>query len=190
MDRLSRRWWAIALRGIAAILFGLLAFLMPGLTLLALVLLFAAFAIVDGVFAIVSGARGSEGGRPDWLLILGGLAGVVAGVLAFVWPGITTLVLLAIIAAWAIVTGIIQIVAAYRLRDEIKGEGLLALGGVVAVLFGLALVFFPGAGALAVVWLIAAFAVVSGVMLLVLAFRLRARAARADSPRTTAHSAT
>jgi uncharacterized membrane protein HdeD (DUF308 family) len=182
--RMSLNWWTLALRGVAAIVFGVLAFLWPSITLLALVLLFAAFAFIDGVLALASGIRNtSEGQGPDWFLILGGIAGIAAGAIAVAMPGITAFVLLLIIAAWAIVTGFAELAIAYRLRNEIRGEWLLAIDGVVSVVFGLLLVIFPTAGALAVVWLIAAFAIVSGVMLLALAFRLRSRF------RTTASSA-
>jgi uncharacterized membrane protein HdeD (DUF308 family) len=174
-SRLTHNWWAIALRGVVAILFGILAFLMPGLTLVALILLFGAYALVDGAFAVVAGLRRREGG-PDWLLILGGIAGIAAGFIAFFMPGVTALVLLTIIAAWAIVTGIAEVVAAYRLREEIRGEWLLAINGILSVIFGIALVLFPGAGALTLVWLIAAYAIISGVMLVALALRLRSRA--------------
>jgi uncharacterized membrane protein HdeD (DUF308 family) len=173
IEQLTRYWWAFALRGIVAILFGVVAFLMPGITLYALVLLFGAFAIVDGAFAAAGGLRRGSG-TPDWFLVAGGVLGVVAGVIALVWPAITALVLLAVIAAWAIATGVIEIVAAYRLREVIKGEALLALNGVVSVIFGVVLILFPGAGAIAVIWLIAAYAIASGIMLLLLAFRLRA----------------
>ena len=187
-SRLTHNWWAIALRGVVAILFGILAFLMPGLTLVALILLFGAYALVDGAFAVVAGLRRREGG-PDWLLILGGIAGIAAGFIAFFMPGVTALVLLTIIAAWAIVTGIAEVVAAYRLREEIRGEWLLAINGILSVIFGIALVLFPGAGALTVVWLIAAYAIISGVMLVALALRLRSRANQGTGVRSGTASA-
>jgi uncharacterized membrane protein HdeD (DUF308 family) len=183
LERLSRNWWALALRGLAAIVFGVLAILWPAITLVALVLLFAAYAIVDGVFALASGIRRSGDGRgTDWFMVLAGVAGIAAGVIAVALPGMTALVLVIIIAAWAIVTGIAELAIAYRLRDEIRGEWLLALDGVVSIIFGLVLFFFPGAGAIALVLLIGAFAIVSGAMLLALAFRFRGRT------RTTASS--
>jgi uncharacterized membrane protein HdeD (DUF308 family) len=190
-SRLSRNWWAIALRGVVAIAFGVLAFLLPGLTLYALVILFGAFAMVDGVLALVGAFRRREGRRPDLFLIIGGLAGIAAGIIAFVLPGLSALALLYVIAAWAIVTGIAEVVAAYQLREEIRGEWLLALSGAVSFVFGLFIALFPGPGALAVVWLIAAYAIVSGVILLALAFRLRARLAASDhrgSDRQTART--
>jgi uncharacterized membrane protein HdeD (DUF308 family) len=183
LDRMSRDWWIIALQGLAAIIFGVLALLWPGITLLALVFLFAAYVLVDGVLSLVRGFRGTGGG-PDWWQVVYGLVGIVAGVIAFAVPGITAIALLFLIAAWAIVSGAIELVAAFRLRNVIQREWLLALDGVVAILFGLALVVFPGAGALALVWLIGSFAIASGAILLMLAFRVRGRARGTSRPAT------
>ena len=173
MEALARNWWALALRGLFAVLFGLLAFAWPGLTLAALVLLFGAYALVDGVFALVAAVRAAEAHERWWWFVLEGLAGIAAGLLTFVWPGITALVLLYLIAWWAVITGVLEIAAAIRLRNEISGEWALALGGVASVVFGFLLLFRPGAGALAVVWLIGIYALLFGVLLLMLAFRLR-----------------
>jgi uncharacterized membrane protein HdeD (DUF308 family) len=173
---LARNWWALALRGLFALLFGLLAFALPGITLAALVILFGAYSLVDGIFALVTAVRAAEAHERWWLFVLEGLAGVAAGVITFMWPGITALVLLFLIAWWAIVTGIFEIAAAVRLRKEIRGEWALVLGGVASVFFGLVLLFRPGVGALAVIWLIGTYAVVFGLLLLMLAFRLRGHA--------------
>jgi uncharacterized membrane protein HdeD (DUF308 family) len=170
---LTRNWWALALRGLAGIIFGIIAFLWPGITLTALVLLFGAFAITDGIFAIIAAVNASGRERKWWLLLLQGILGILAGIVAFIMPGITALFLLYLIAAWAIVTGGFAIGAAIRLRKEITGEWLMVLGGIAAVLFGVLLVLFPGAGALAVVWWIGAFALVYGALLLALGLRLR-----------------
>jgi uncharacterized membrane protein HdeD (DUF308 family) len=175
--RLSLNWSALAIRGVIAIAFGVLALLLPGLTLAALILLFAAYAIVDGVSAVITGIRHPTSNRPEWLMIVGGVAGIVAGIIAVFLPGITALFLVTLIGAWAIVTGIAEIVAAWQLRKEIQGELLLALNGAISVIFGIYLWLFPGAGAIALVWLIAAFAIASGVVLLLLAFRMRSLAA-------------
>jgi len=173
VDMLARNWGWVALRGVVALLFGLLALFNPGITLAALIFLFGAYAIVDGVFAIVS-AIANRRGEPHWVaLLIGGIAGVVLGVLTFLWPGVTAMVLLYFIAAWAIVRGVAEIVAAIRLRHEITGEWMLVLAGVLSVAFGLVLLVFPGAGALALVIWIGAYAVVLGILLLALAFRLR-----------------
>jgi len=178
---LARNWWALALRGLFAILFGIAAFAWPGITLGALVLLYGAYALVDGVFAIAAAVVGRTDGMPWWALVLEGVAGIAVGIMTFAWPGITALVLLYLIAAWAVVTGIFEIVAAVRLRKEIQGEWLLALSGILSVLFGFALVFNPLAGALAVVWLIGAYAIAFGVLMIALAFRLRSWARQASS---------
>ena len=172
-SRLSLNWSALAIRGVIAIAFGIIAFLLPGLTLGALILLFAAYAIVDGVSHVITGIRQRSGDGPDGLMILGGIVGIAVGVIAVILPGVTALFLLALIGAWAIVTGAAEIVAAYRLRKAISGEWLLALQGIISIAFGVYVWLFPGAGALAVVWLIAAFAIASGVILLMLAFRMR-----------------
>jgi uncharacterized membrane protein HdeD (DUF308 family) len=175
VDRMSRDWWIIALQGVAAVVFGVLALVSPGITLLALVYLFAAYALVDGVLALIRGLRRGGGRGPDWWQLIHGIVGIAAGVIAFAVPDITAYALLLVIAAWAIVSGGIELVAAYQLRDVIRREWLLALDGILAILFGVLLVAFPSAGALALVWLIGAFAIVSGVILLTAAFRLRGR---------------
>ena len=170
---LTRNWWALAIRGLLAVVFGILAFLLPGVTLAALVLLFGAYAIADGVFAIIAAVKASGGARRWWWLVLEGVLSIAVGVLTFVMPEITALFLLYLIAFWAILTGVFEIVIAIRLRKEITGEWLMALSGIASVLFGALLVLFPGAGALAVIWWIGAFAIVFGVLLLALAFKLR-----------------
>lgn len=173
MNILARNWGIVALRGIAALIFGLLTLFNPAITLAALVFLFGGYAIADGVFTIVS-AIVNRRGEPHWVaLILGGLAGIAAGILTFLMPGITAIVLLYFIAAWAVVTGVAQIVAAIRLRKVITGEWMLVLAGVASVAFGIVLVAFPGVGALGVVLWIGAYATVLGILLLALAFRLR-----------------
>jgi uncharacterized membrane protein HdeD (DUF308 family) len=170
VETASRHWWAFALRGLVAILFGVLAFAWPGVTLQVLVLLWGAFVFVDGVLALVSAIRTDNDHR--WGLLLEGIVGIGAGVVTFLYPGLTALVLLYIIAVWALLTGILELVAAVRLRKVIQNEWWLALTGVLSVLFGLVLLAAPGAGALAVVWLIAAYAIVFGILNLALALRL------------------
>ena len=182
LERMAQDWWMIALRGVAAIAFGVLALVWPGITLLTLVFLFAAYALVDGVLAIGSGIRrGGDGASPDWWRVVRGIVGIAAGVIAVVMPGLTALALLYLIAAWAIIGGVLEIVAAYQLRAVITREWLLTVDGVLSILFGIVLIAFPGAGALAVVWIIGAFAIISGVALLALAFRLRGRAGMTGS---------
>ncbi|MDQ6669799.1 MAG: HdeD family acid-resistance protein [Chloroflexota bacterium] len=171
VDELARHWWVIALRGVAAVLFGLLAFVWPGMTLSVLVLLFGAYALVDGILGIVAAFRGDAEHR--LAQVTEGIIGVLAGLAAFVWPGLTALVLLYIIAFWAILTGVLEVVAAVRLRSVLNNELGLIVGGVLSMLFGIVLVVAPGAGALAVAWLIGAYAVVFGFTLLALSWRLR-----------------
>ena len=169
----ASRWWTLAARGIAAILFGILTFISPGLSLFALVMLFGAWALADGVFNLVMALRTRKGERWGWL-VLEGVTSILVGILTFFWPGITALSLLFLIAAWSIVTGIAEVVAAVRLRKVIQGEWLLGLSGVLSIVFGLLLFAFPGAGALAVIVWIGAYSIVFGALLVALAFRLRA----------------
>jgi len=179
LDVLCRNWGWVALRGAVAVLFGIFAFLWPGVTLAALVIVWGAFALADGVLALVHAVRVRDRGRPFWSLVVVGLLGIAAGIVTFLWPGMTAFVLLMFIAAWAFVMGVFQIVAAIRLRKEIEGEWLLGLSGVLSVLFGVLMFVSPGQGALAVIWVIGAYAVFFGVLLISLAFRLKARAGRA-----------
>src|SRR5512133_1279445 len=160
----TRYWWFVALRGLAAVLFGVAAFAWPGLTLALLVLLFGAYAVVDGVFALVY-AFGSGRRFRGWLVVEG-LAGFVLGIIALVWPGITALTLLYLIAGWAVVTGVLEIVAAIGLRKVIRNEWMLGLSGLASVIFGVVLAIQPGSGALALIWLIGAYAIVFGVLLI------------------------
>ncbi|HZO89800.1 MAG TPA: HdeD family acid-resistance protein [Chthonomonadaceae bacterium] len=173
LTQLSRYWWVIALRGVVAILFGIIAFSQPTTTLVALVWLWGAYAIADGVCALFASVRAAEQGRNWGMLLLSGLCGIVAGIIAFAWTGITALVLLYLVAAWAIVTGILEIAAAIGLRQIIEGEWLLGLSGVLSVLLGVALIANPRAGLVATVWMIGVYALLFGVTMLALAFRLR-----------------
>ena len=190
---LARNWQSLALRGLAAVVFGFLALVWPEVTLLVLVTLFGAYALVDGVADLVVAFRGPPEARAHrGALILEGVVGILAGVAAFVWPDITALALLYLIAAWAVVTGILEVVAAVALRRELESEWFLALMGAASVLFGLVLFVRPGEGALAVTWLIGAYALAFGALLLGLAWRLRretlpgGRAAGARSLRSRA----
>jgi uncharacterized membrane protein HdeD (DUF308 family) len=173
---LARNWWAIALRGAAAIVFGIAAFLLPGAALLALTLLFAAYALVDGVFGVVAGVRKREG--KDWLMILAGLAGIFIGIVTPFMPGMTALLLVLFIGWWALITGALELGAAITARSAGTNRGILALNGILSIAFGALIVAFPGAGAFALVLVIAAYAVMSGIILLFLGFRLRARDGR------------
>ena len=173
LRELAENWWLL-LRGIAAIAFGVLAFTWPGLTLLTLTFLWGFYAIADGVLALWAAIAGRGGEiTPRWWLAVVGVAGIFAGLLAFIWPGMTALVLLMFIACWAIVIGVLQIWGAIRLRKEIEGEWLLGLSGVLSVAFGVIMLAQPGAGALAVVWLIGWFAILAGCVYIALAFELK-----------------
>jgi uncharacterized membrane protein HdeD (DUF308 family) len=175
---LARNWWAVLLRGLLAILFGVLAFVNPGLTLGALILLFGAYSLVDGVFAIIAGLRAAQRHERWWPFALEGLADIAVGIIAFVMPLAAAFALLLIVSAWSIVTGILRIAAAIRLRREIQGEWLLILNGVLSVAFGVIIAVVPGAGLVTLVWLIGIYAIVFGVILVALAFRLRGHRAR------------
>ena len=170
---LARRWWILAIRGAAAIAFGLLTFVAPASSLYALIVLFGAYAIINGAFDLSMAFRGAAAGRRWGSLIFEGLVSVAAGVLTFLWPKMSALVLLLVIAAWAVITGASAIVAAVRLRKHIQGEWMLGLAGVLSIAFGLLLFVYPGPGALAVIIWIGAYAIVYGALLLALAFRLR-----------------
>ncbi len=177
LDQLGKNWGWIALRGAAAVIFGVLAFAWPGKTVFVLVLFFGAYALVEGVSALAGAFRVRDRGRPMWTFVVIGLLGIAAGILTFLWPGITALALLTLIAMWAFFMGIFQIVAAVRLRKEIDHEWLLGLSGALSVIFGAVMLARPVEGLLAIVWVIAAYSVVFGILLLVLAFRLKNRAA-------------
>jgi uncharacterized membrane protein HdeD (DUF308 family) len=179
---LARNWWAVSLRGVLAIVFGVLAFVNPGLTLGALILLFGAYSLVDGVFAIVAGLRAAQRHERWWPLALEGLASIVVGIIAFLMPLAAAFALLMIVSAWSIVTGILRIAAAIRLRREIKGEWLLILNGLLSVAFGVVIAIAPGAGVVTLVWLIGMYAIIFGVILVALGFRLRGHGARAAAP--------
>ena len=164
----ARHWWVPLVRGLAAILFGALAILWPGTTLTILVALFGAFALVDGVFAVIGGFRTNH----VWTVVEGAV-GIALGFIIFFWPGITALVLLYLIAMWAVLTGIAEIAAAVALRRVLSNEWLLALGGVTSIVFGVVLVLFPGTGILALVWLLGGFAILFGLAMVGLGLRLR-----------------
>jgi len=170
---LARWWWTFVLRGVLAIAFGVLAFFAPGLGIAVLVGLFAAWALIDGATNLVAGFQSRDRDRNWWLSILEGIVGIAAGVIALLFPVLAAEVLVLIIGAWAIITGVFQIVAAIRLREQIEGEVWLGLAGLASVLFGVVLFLFPGVGALSLVWLIGGFAIAFGAFLVALGLRLR-----------------
>jgi len=173
LEDMSDHWWVILLRGIIGIIFAVLAFRWPGATLLALVFVWGAYAITDGAFALYLAYLAGRQELRWWPYLLEGLVGIGAGIVAFVWPGITELALLFLIAAWAIVTGVAEIIAAVDLRKVIDNEWLLGLAGVFSIIFGVLVALQPSAGGVAIVWTIGLYALVFGITLIALAFRVR-----------------
>lgn len=173
LSDISRNWWVLALRGGLAIVFGVAAFVWPGITLAALVLLFGAYAFVDGVLMLSLGLIAAGERENGWPLALGGILGIAAGVLTFVRPDATALALVYVIGGWAIFTGLLQIVAAIRLRDVIDSEWLIGVSGVLSIVFGGVVLAQPAAGAQALVYLFGFYAVLAGITEVVLGFRLR-----------------
>lgn len=171
VNYLVQNRWLVALRGVLAIIFGILAFIWPGGTAVALVYLFAAYAILDGILEFASVVRHKEAGGHRWLTLLEGIVDIAAGVIAFLFPTLAAFVLLFVIAAWAIITGVLEIITAIRLRREITNEWALGLAGVVSIILGVILFLNPGAGIIGVVWAIGGYAIIFGILMLVLAVR-------------------
>ena len=163
--------WLIGLRGLLAVIFGVLAFIWPGMTAVVLVFLFAAYTILDGILNIATAVRTRTANDRWWLLLLEGIVDIAAGVIAFIFPTMAAIVLVFVIAVWAIITGLLQLVMAIRLRQEISNEWLLGLGGVVSIILGVIMIINPGAGLIGLVWAIAGYAIVFGILMIVLAFR-------------------
>jgi uncharacterized membrane protein HdeD (DUF308 family) len=169
----ARDWWVFAIRGVAAIVFGILAFVWPETTLTVLVIMFGAYVLVDGTALLIALARGDAAARRNgWAVGIMGVLGIVIGIVTFVWPGLTALTLLYLVAFWAIATGVFQVIAAISLRKELEGEFWMALGGVASIVFGVLLVTSPGAGLITLVWLVGIWAIVFGGSSLGLAYRL------------------
>jgi uncharacterized membrane protein HdeD (DUF308 family) len=175
LESFAKNWWVLLIRGILAVLFAIMAFMYPGLTMVTLVLLYGVYAFADGLTAIFVG-----GSARAWWFVLLGILGVGVGVYTFINPGITAVALLYLVAAWAVVRGVFEIVTANQLRKEISNEWILILGGILSIILGVALVANPAAGALAVVWIIGAYAFIFGLMMIVLAFRLRGLLGRSE----------
>ena len=173
MLNLVRNWWLVVVRGVLAILFGVTTFLWPGLTLLVLVLMFGVYAVIDGIVAIIAGVVGSKYSPRWWMFLVEGIVSLAAGIIAIMRPGLAGFVLVAVIAAWAILTGILEIAAAIRLRREITNEWMLAFAGFVSIVLGVVLFFQPVAGGLVITLMIGSYALIFGIMLVVLGFRLR-----------------
>jgi uncharacterized membrane protein HdeD (DUF308 family) len=173
IETLKRHWWVPVIRGIAAIVFGVIAFVYPGLTVAVLVLLFGAWVLVDGIFRVI-GAIGHRASDKEWgfdLII--GIVGIIIGLLTFHAPQITALALIIYIAAWALMIGATEIALAIKLRREIKGEWFLILMGLVSIVFAVMLLWNPAVGAAALIWIMAWYAVILGVLGIIFGFRLR-----------------
>jgi uncharacterized membrane protein HdeD (DUF308 family) len=178
---LSEKWWVLLVRGLVSVAFAILIWMQPAITLKALIILFGAFAFVDGVLGVWTAFSSRKDRNNWWLLMLWGLVGIGIGIITFVAPAVTALALLFYIAIWAIVTGVLEIITAVKLRKEIEGEWLLGLAGLVSVIFGIVLIVHPGAGVLAVLWLLAAYALILGVLMIILAFKVRGWGAKLSS---------
>lgn len=174
VGQIADRWWTLVVRGLVAIAFGIIAWVAPRTSVTAIVYVFGAYAVIDGVVHLASATRAvkRDGVGPGWL-IFQGLVSIAAGIVAFAWTELTALMLVMVIASWAVLTGIAELVAAVRMRREIEGEWLLATAGVLSIVFGGVLFAAPGAGAVALLWIIGAYAVVFGVTLIGLGARLR-----------------
>ena len=173
LQMFARNWWVLVLRGISAVVFGILALIWPGIALVVLVLLFGAYALVDGVLAIWAAFSSRRRSESWWVLLLEGAIGIAAGIVVLIWPGITAIILLFLIAGWAVITGIFEIVGAIKLRKQIENEWFLVLGGLLSVAFGVLIAVWPGVGLLTLVWLVAIYAILFGVLMSILGFRLR-----------------
>ena len=174
---LSQYWWLIALRGVLGTLFGIIALVVPVATILALVILFSAYMLVDGAFTLYAAYQAARQKKKWGLLVLQGLANIAAGAVAFLWPGLTVLAFVLLLAAWTIVAGCLQLAAAFRID---KGRWWFVLGGIASVIFGILLIASPFTGAVVLTWWMGAWAVVFGAFLIVAAFRLRSQ--RGNSP--------
>jgi uncharacterized membrane protein HdeD (DUF308 family) len=172
--RLAANWWAIAIRGVIAVIFGIMTFALPGLALATFIILFAAYMLVDGVFAIIAAVRAAQRHDRWGLMLVEGLVDILVGVMAFAWPASAVFAFVLLIGAWAFISGALMIAAAFRLHLA-HGRWFLGFAGLVSVLFGLALAIAPGAGAIALTLWVGAYALIFGVTLVILAFRLRGR---------------
>ncbi|WP_336486177.1 HdeD family acid-resistance protein [Methylobacterium nigriterrae] len=185
---LARNWWLLALRGVCAILFGVIALVAPLATILTLVIFFAAYMLVDGVFGIIASVRAAQRNERWGFLLLEGLVDILVGAAAFLMPAAAVWAFVYLVALWALVSGGLMLAAAFRLHLH-YGRWWLALGGVISILFGLALLINPGMSAVVLTWWMGGYAVAFGVMLLILAFRLRGRHEEAGRPMPTPRTA-
>ena len=189
LTQLSRDWWHFAVRGVLASVFAIMALVWPQSTKTALVLLFGGFVLVDGIFTIATGIESRKYFKQWWALLLQGLTGIIIAVVAFVWTDVTALVLLYFIATWAIFTGIFEIMAAIELRNVIVGESVMILYGLLSIVLGVLLFAFPQAGAVSLAWAIGFYAIVAGIMEIVVAVRLRGLGRQIESKQTSTANA-
>ena len=170
---LQRNWWALLLRGVAAILLAIVTFAVPGVTIAILVTIFGIYALIDGVLAIVSAVRAARGHRPWGAFVLEGVVGILVGLYAIALPVYAAAAFVSVLAFWALITGVFEIVAAFRLRRHMEGEWVLILSGIVSILFGILLLAAPIAGAVVLVWFLAGYGLIFGCLLIFLALRVR-----------------
>jgi len=173
LEAIAKNWWVMLIRGIAAVVFGILAFTWPGITLTVLIILFGAYALIDGISAVGFGVTSYRTDRSWWEMMLVGVLGIIAGIVAFLYPGMTAVALLVVIGVWAVIRGIFEIIAAIRLRQVIAHEWLLGIAGILSIAFGVIILARPLIGALAVVWLIGFWALLFGVAAIALSLRLQ-----------------
>lgn len=173
IELLSKNWWKFVARGVCAIVFGVLAFAWPGITLLTLVILFGVFALIDGIFSIITAISMRKTMEDWWVLLLKGLAGISIGLITYFAPGVTAFALILYIAVWSLVTGVLELVVAIRLRKVVQGEFWLILSGIASIAFAFLLLARPGVGALSILWIIAIYAIIFGILLVALGFKLR-----------------
>lgn len=172
-EKITRNWWTFAVRGVIAIIFGIVALIRPEQTLQALVLVFGAFALVDGILTLFAGISSAPYFNRWWAVLLEGVAGVIIGLMAIFQPDITGLALLYLIAAWALLTGMFEIVTAIQFRRVLTNEWMLILGGLLSIVLGVLLVIFPGAGGVSLIWMVGTYAILFGILEIIFAFRLR-----------------
>jgi len=173
LTKFSRNWWLFALRGLVAVAFGIVAIVRPEQSMQALVLVFGAFALVDGILTTSVGISTAPFFNRWWAVLLNGVVGIVVGLMAIFMPDITGRALVYVIAIWALLTGVLQIVVAVQFRHVLKDEWMLVLGGMLSILFGVLLFVFPAAGAVSLIWVIGFYAIAFGISEIVFAFRLQ-----------------
>ena len=173
LTTMRNHWWMLVGRGALAVLFGVLAMIIPGLTLAMLVIMVGAYILLDGIGALYTSWKSRPLHTNWWVMAIEGAAGVLIGLITVIWPGITAVILLYLIALWAIITGAIEIMGAIQLRKEISNEFLLGVAGVISMAFGAFLVIAPTAGALAVIWIIGIYAILFGITLIMLGLRIK-----------------